>query len=128
MYSLACEIGVDSIVFSGLSFLKAEGQMTEAETVEMMALYERVLRSDHYERIAAITDLKQDLSPRVRAMNARLDAEAPRTAALHKIVRLLRRNDLGAREKVGLLWERLTAWRRTNAGEVFDERCLIGKT
>jgi len=121
MYALAREVGVDSVVFNGLAFLKPEELMTAAETAEMMALYEQVVRADGYETITAIGSFEQDLGPQVRAMNARVAASRPLAFRLRRAAHRLRREGLRP-ETIGRLARRALG----RPGAAFDERCLIG--
>ena len=119
MYRLAREIGTDVILFNGLSFLKPEQRMTAAETDEMMALYEEVVRIDGYRTIGAVNSFEQDLSARVAEMNRRIGSAL--TPA-----RLLRRDGFTLGETVDHLRERVRKKRAARAGRGLDRSCLIG--
>ena len=100
MYALARELGADTIIFNGLSFLKPEQKMSPEETAEMMRLYEGIVRLDEYRRIASIESYEQDITPMVGAMNARLDAERRARGSAARLARLITRRDLTWREKI----------------------------
>lgn len=126
MYRLAREIGADTILFNGLSFLKPEQRMTEAETDEMMALYEQVVRIDEYRTIGAVNSFEQDLSGRVAEMNRRIEAERSGFPLLRKAAWFLRRDGFTLAETIGHL--RTRAWRkRVFAGAArLESHCMIG--
>jgi MoaA/NifB/PqqE/SkfB family radical SAM enzyme len=124
MYRLAREIGADRILFNGLAFLSPEQKMTEAETDEMMALYEDLVRTDEYARIGAIHSFEQDLSGRVAEMQRR--STAGRGGAAGKAGRLLLRDDLTLPEKADALWSGLRSKMTARAGQGLESYCLIG--
>lgn len=126
MYALARELGVDTIFFNGLAFLRADQQMSEDETREMMRLYEDVVRVDEYRRIQIIESYEQDIRPLVGAMNARLDAERRARGPFARLARLALRGDLTWSEK--LAHRRKVAAAREIERETagLDEPCIIG--
>lgn len=124
MYRLAREIGADEILFNGLAFLAPEQKMTEAETDEMMGLYEDLVRSDEYLRIGGINSFEQDLSVRVAEMNRRLSSG--RGGALGKASRLLLRDDLTLPEKAESFRDGLRAKLAARARRGLESSCLIG--
>jgi MoaA/NifB/PqqE/SkfB family radical SAM enzyme len=126
MYRLAREIGADKILFNGLAFLTPEQKMTAAETDEMMALYEEVVRIDLYRTIGTINSFEQDLSGRVAAMNGRVRAERARIPLLRKAGHFLGRDDLTVAEKLDLLREKLRRRRTHAASRGLESYCLIG--
>jgi MoaA/NifB/PqqE/SkfB family radical SAM enzyme len=124
MYRLAREIGVDKILFNGLSFLKDDQKMTAAETDEMIELYEQVVRIDQYRTIGAIESFEQDLSGRVAEMGRRLAAERP--GIVRKTVGLLRPDGATLPETFGRLRERIRQGWAARAGRHLESYCLIG--
>jgi len=130
MYRLAREIGADRILFNGLAFLSPQQKMTEAETDEMMALYEEVVRADGYRTVGAVNSFEQDLTARVAAMNGRLAAERPRRSPLHRAsgeaVRLLLPDGFTLPERIGHLRDRARTRRGTLGAQGLDSYCLIG--
>jgi MoaA/NifB/PqqE/SkfB family radical SAM enzyme len=124
MYRLAREIGADQVLFNGLAFLPPEQRMTEAETDEMMGLYEDLVRTDEYRRIGAINSFEQDLSGRVAEMNRRVVAD--RGGLGRRASRFLRRDDLTVPEKVDSFWNGLRAKLATRASRGLESSCLIG--
>src|SRR5436305_6019012 len=101
MYRLACEAGVDAILFNGLASLPPEKWMTAAETEEMMALYEEVLRIDEYRRIEVINSFEQDISEQVTRIGARIGEERKALSTSRRLAKLLLREDFTLREKIG---------------------------
>ncbi|MEO6258997.1 MAG: radical SAM/SPASM domain-containing protein, partial [Thermoanaerobaculia bacterium] len=126
MYELARELDVDTILFNGLSFLKAEQKMTEAETAEMMVLYESVIRIDEFRRIASIESYEQDIQPMLGEISARLEGERRKRGAVRRLVHLATRRDLTLRQKLAHR-RRLAALRRQEAATSgMDDSCVIG--
>jgi MoaA/NifB/PqqE/SkfB family radical SAM enzyme len=125
MYRLAREMGADTILFNGLAFLKPEQEMTAAETDEMMALYEDLVRADEYRKIACINSFEQDLSTRVAAMNRKVGAERS-ASLLGRANRFFGRGDYSWPEKVShfLRVAKNKLAQKVNAG--LDDYCLIG--
>src|SRR5205085_955187 len=107
----------DQILFNGLAFLPPEKKMTEAETDEMMALYEEVVRIDEYRTIAAVNSFEQDLSGRVAEMSHRLGAERSGVSLPRKAARFLLRDGFTLPEKVGHFQERLRMRRSSRASQ-----------
>ncbi len=125
MYRLAREIGADTILFNGLSFLKPEQKMTEAETDEMMALYEEVVRIDQYRTVGTVNSFEQDLSSRVAEMNQRLQAEQGHPL-LRKASWLLRRDGFTLAETIGHLKEGFERKQARRWADGLESYCLIG--
>lgn len=125
MYRLAREIGADTVLFNGLSFLKPEQQMTEAETDEMMALYEEVVRIDQYRTIGAVNSFEQDLSARVAEMNRRIEA-GQGNPILRKASWLLRRDGFTLAETIGHFKEGIERKRARKWAAGLESYCLIG--
>jgi MoaA/NifB/PqqE/SkfB family radical SAM enzyme len=126
MYRLAREIGVDRILFNGLSSLRPEQRMTPAETDEMMALYTEVVARDGYRTIGAVNSFEQDLGPRVAAMNAGLAAGRSPLRSIREAARFLRGDGFTLPERLGHLGERLRLRRAARGGRGLDSYCLIG--
>jgi MoaA/NifB/PqqE/SkfB family radical SAM enzyme len=99
MYARAAELGVDRIIFSGLSFLQPDQRMTPEETAEMMDLYEEILREDEYRRIDTIFSMEQDLAPEVARVSARIGVERDRLPRWKRLTRLALRPDFTLRQK-----------------------------
>jgi len=125
MYRLAREIGVDTILFNGLSFLNPDQQMTPAETDEMMALYEGIVREDEYRKIACINSFEQDISGRVQEMNRRLGDERS-ASTVRRAARFLLRDDFTLPEKIEHFRKKAQAKRAMRANQGLDDFCLIG--
>ena len=126
MYALARELDADSIIFNGLSFLKPEQKMTEAEIAEMLRLYEDVVRIDEYRRITSIESFESDIRPMLAEMSARLDAERRAHHPLSRLVHLAARRDLTLREKLSHR-RRVAEMRRVDRETAgLDEPCIIG--
>jgi MoaA/NifB/PqqE/SkfB family radical SAM enzyme len=126
MYALATRLGVDTIQFNGLAYLKPEQQMTAEETDEMMKLYREIVAVDEYRRIAVINSFEQDLSARVTAMNQELAGIRQRIPRWRRLVALLKRTDFTLRQKVehSIRMRRTARTNRRNAS--VEDLCLIG--
>lgn len=126
MYALARELGVDTILFNGLSFLRDDQKMSAAETAEMMRLYEEVIRIDEYRRIASIESYEQDIRPALGEINARLDAERRKRSPLSRLAHLVARRDLTWREKLAHRRRIAELRRMERETKGLDEPCIIG--
>jgi MoaA/NifB/PqqE/SkfB family radical SAM enzyme len=100
MYRLGRELGVDTILFNGLAFLRPDQKMTPEETAAMMRLYEEIVRIDEYRTIGAINSYEQDLSAGVDAINGRVTAERLRRPRPLRMFDLLLRSDFTLRQKL----------------------------
>ena len=126
MYALARELGADTIIFNGLSFLKPDQKMSEAEIEEMLRLYEEVVRVDEYRRITSIESFESNIRPMLAEMNARLDAERRSHGTFARLLHLATRSDLTLREKLAHR-RRVAAMRRVDRQTAgLDESCIIG--
>jgi len=126
MYALARELGVDTILFNGLSFLRDDQKMSPEETAEMMRLYEEVIRIDEYRRIASIESYEQDIRPMLSEINARLDAERRARNPLRRLAHLVTRRDLTWREKMAHRRRVAELRRMERETKGLDEPCIIG--
>jgi len=126
MYELARELDVDSIVFNGLGFLRPDQMMSAEQTVEMMRLYEQVVRVDEYRRIAIIDSYEQDIRPQLAEMNARIMAERNARGTFGRLAHFVTRRDVPLAQKIQHHRKvaKLQKIDREIAG--LDEPCLIG--
>ena len=100
MYARARGLKADGIMFNGLAYLPAEQQMTREETVEMLALFEGVLREDGYRRILGVHSFEQDFAEGITAIERRMGDEHSAKGVLRRGVELLRRPGYSLREKL----------------------------
>ncbi len=126
MYSLARELGADTILFNGLSFLEDGQKMNADETAEMMRLYEEVIRADEYRTITSISSYEQDITPALAEITTRIHHERARTPRLRRYRDLLLRRDFSLRQKLAHR-ARMRQVERVNAAvEELSDECLIG--
>jgi MoaA/NifB/PqqE/SkfB family radical SAM enzyme len=126
MYALARELGADTVLFNGLSHLKAHQKMSTDETAEMMRLYEEVIRIDEYRTIMSISSYEQDISAALGEITARIHHERARESRLVRYRNLLARRDFTLRQKL-LHRTKMRRVRRVNAEvENLSEECVIG--
>ncbi|HSU80907.1 MAG TPA: radical SAM protein, partial [Thermoanaerobaculia bacterium] len=126
MYRLAREAGVDSILFNGLASLPPEKWMTAAETEEMMALYEEILRIDEYRKIDVINSFEQDISEQVTQIGARIGEERKALSTPRRLAQTLLRDDFTLREKIDHYRSRRRVQAIKAANEGLGTHCLIG--
>lgn len=125
MYELARELGADSIIFNGLSFLTADQKMNDAEIAEMLKLYEDLVRIDEFRHIRHISSYERDLTSEITSMMNRLSAERRKKPFLRKISTFLHREG-SLREKVAHHMRMRRNARADAAVAGFDEACVIG--
>jgi MoaA/NifB/PqqE/SkfB family radical SAM enzyme len=126
MYDLGASLGVDTILFNGLAFLRDDQKMTAEETGEMMSLYRAVVRNDEYRRIRVIENYEQDISALIEEMNADLARERASRGTLRRLMSLLARNDFTFAEKVRH-HRRMRQVREVSAAHrEMDDGCVIG--
>jgi MoaA/NifB/PqqE/SkfB family radical SAM enzyme len=122
MYALARDLGVDTILFSGLSFLPTEQHMNDDEIAAMLRLYEDVIRIDEFRHISNIGSFERDISSEIDEIIHRLSAERSRSGVVERGMRFLRRE--------GSLAEKIRHYRRMNetpnSVAKADEACMIG--
>lgn len=126
MYRLARDLGVDTILFNGLAFLREEQRMSEPERREMLALYEKIIEEDEYRTIETISSFEQSIDQEIDALSLRLANKRLGRSRLQRLAHLIGRNDFTLEEKVRhwlLMRERRRVTRLT-AGLVDD--CVIG--
>ena len=125
MYALARELDVDSILFSGLAFLKPEQEMNDVEVAEMMRLYEEVIREDEFRRITNIGSFERDIEGDLGAIIQRLDRERRSAGIVRRALNFATRGDSLAAKVRHHLRARRDA-RATQQTADFDEACVIG--
>jgi MoaA/NifB/PqqE/SkfB family radical SAM enzyme len=108
MYECARRLGVDGVIFNGLSFLPQEMRMSAAETERMAELLEEVMVADEMRRVLGIGSFEQDVSGMVTRIEARIGAERSRQGRVRQAVRTLVRTDFSMRQK----WEHHVKMRR----------------
>ncbi len=123
MYELARELDVDTILFSGLSFLPLEKQMNDDEIKAMLRLYEDVIRIDGLRRVATISAFERDIDGDVAEIVHRLSAERRKTGFIRRAINFLGRNDYSLAEKIR---HHLRINRKTPDLGKLDEACIIG--
>ena len=125
MYALARELGVDTILFNGLSWLRPDQEMTSDEIHEMLALYEQVVREDEFRYVRNIESYERDISGEVDAMIRRVAAERNGRPLVERAMRFLRREG-SLRTKFAHLTKMRRAVKADRDVEGFDESCVIG--
>jgi MoaA/NifB/PqqE/SkfB family radical SAM enzyme len=126
MYELARELGADTILFNGLSYLTPDRMMSEKQIGEMLALYEEVVRVDEFRVIRNISSFERDITPEITAMIERLAAERRSRGVLRKALNFVNRKDFTLAEKLRhrrRLHEDVTL---ANAAKQIDDACVIG--
>lgn len=126
MYELAREMGADTILFSGLAYLKPEEHMTAAETEEMFALYKELVRRDEYRTIQVIESYEQNISDRIVQINDELARERAATPRPVRLWRLLTRRDYTLRQKLAHRRKMRRAARLTAATAGLSKPCVMG--
>jgi MoaA/NifB/PqqE/SkfB family radical SAM enzyme len=126
MYALARELGADTILFNGLSFLEPNQKMSEQETAEMMKLYEEVIRVDEFRTITSISSYEQDISAELAAITTRIHQERAATPRFRRYRDLLRRPDFSLKEKIAHRAKMREVERVNEAVSSLSEECVIG--
>src|SRR5213075_2933328 len=126
MYELARELGADTILFNGLSYLTPEKMMSEEQIAEMLALYEEVVRVDEFRVIRNISSFERDITPEITAMIERLAAERRSRGFLRKAFDFARRSDFTLAEKLRHRKRLREDVRLSNAAKQIDDACVIG--
>jgi MoaA/NifB/PqqE/SkfB family radical SAM enzyme len=124
MYALGRELGVDDILFNGLSWLPADQQMTDEQRAEMMTLYEQVAREDEFRVIRTITSFEKNIAPEVEALVTRLAAERNSKSLLERARLFLERPEtLNQKVRHHLEVRRSERTRKRSAD--FVESCIM---
>jgi MoaA/NifB/PqqE/SkfB family radical SAM enzyme len=126
MYELSRELGVDTVIFNGLSYLKPDQLMSDAEVAEMMALYEAVVRRDEFRTIRNINTFERDISRQVREMIDRLHSERSAKGLLQRARVFLSRDDFTMREKLAHRMRIRREAKVSRRQSQFEESCVIG--
>ncbi len=126
MYELARELEVDAITFNGLSHLRPDQEMSDAEHAELLRLYESLIRRDEFRRIRSIASFERDIRGDMNDMIGRLSAERGQASLLMRMARFLRRNDYSLADKLA---HRRRVRQNTSADRAtasFNEACIMG--
>lgn len=125
MYALARELGVDTILFSGLAFLKPEQKMTDEEHAEMLRLYEDVIRIDEFRRITNIGSFERDITGDIAALTTRMSTERRGRGVVARARSFFSRDE-SLRDKVRHHLRMRRNVRADKATADFEEACVIG--
>jgi MoaA/NifB/PqqE/SkfB family radical SAM enzyme len=125
MYALARDLGVDTIIFNGLSWLRPDQEMTDDEVREMLSMYEDLVRKDEFRYIRNIESYERDISGEIDAMIRRVAAERNDVSLMRKAIRFLRREG-SLRSKISHMMKVRRDVRADRAVDGFDESCVIG--
>jgi MoaA/NifB/PqqE/SkfB family radical SAM enzyme len=126
MYALARELGADTILFNGLSYLPREKWMTDEETRAMLALYEEVARADEFRTIRNISSFERDISAEVEAMIHRLATERGQRGIVRRALDFVRRDDFTLAEKLRHRKRLHRDLALADAARGLDDACIIG--
>ncbi|HJW92300.1 MAG TPA: radical SAM protein [Thermoanaerobaculia bacterium] len=126
MYELARELGADTILFNGLSFLPREKNMSEEQIAEMLALYEEVVRVDEFRVIRNISSFERDITPEITAMIERLAAERRSRGFVRRAIDFVKRSDFTLAEKLRHRARLRENVKLANAAKQIDDACVIG--
>jgi len=127
MYALARELGADTILFNGLSFLPPEKLMSDEQVREMLALYEEVVRVDEFRVIRNISSFERDITPEITAMIERLAAERRSRGFVRRAFDFVKRRDFTLAEKLRHRARLREDVRLANsAKQLVDDACVIG--
>lgn len=125
MYRLSRDLRCDSVFFNGLAFLAESDRMTDAETAEMMALYEEVLRIDGFRTISTIESYEQPITGRIRALAEKLDHERRSLSFFHRAYDFIRPGEFSLGEKIRHR-RKLKKNRESTSTQELDASCIIG--
>jgi MoaA/NifB/PqqE/SkfB family radical SAM enzyme len=123
MYELACALDVDTILFSGMSYLPLEQQMNDDEFAAMLRLYEDVIRIDEFRRVGMISGFERNIDGDIAEIVHRLSAERGRTGILRRGLNFIRRRDYSLVDKIR---HHVRINKKTYSIDKLDEACMIG--
>lgn len=125
MLELARSLGVDGVLFNGLSFLPPELRMSPEETGAMMDLFEEVLREDEYRKVLSIHSFEQDLSGALGRIEGRLGERRGARSPLRRLGELAARRDATWAEKWRHHWRMKRRLRVLEDLGQRDDHCLM---
>lgn len=125
MYRLSRDLRCDTVFFNGLSFLTPADKMNAAETSEMLALYEDVLRIDAHRTITSIESYEQPITEEIRAIVEKLSRERGDVSAFLRVYNFFRRGEFSIGEKLAHR-KRLRARAAAIRVQELSSSCLIG--
>jgi MoaA/NifB/PqqE/SkfB family radical SAM enzyme len=126
MYALARELGADTILFNGLSYLPPEKLMSDEQTAEMLALYEEVVRADEFRVIRNISSFERDISPEITAMIERLSAQRRTRGVVRRAFDFVTRSDFTLAEKLRHRGRLKADVKLAEEARKIDDACVIG--
>jgi MoaA/NifB/PqqE/SkfB family radical SAM enzyme len=126
MYALAREIGADTILFNGLSYLPPVKQMSEEQIAEMLALYEEVVRVDEFRVIRNISSFERDITPEITAMIERLSSQRRARGTIRRALDFVRRSDFTLAEKLRHRKRLREDVHLADEARKIDDACVIG--
>jgi len=126
MYALARELGADTILFNGLSYLPPEKLMSDEQTAEMLALYEEVVRADEFRVIRNISSFERDISPEITAMIERLSVQRRARGVVRRALDFVTRSDFTLAEKLRHRTRLKADVKLAEEARKIDDACVIG--
>jgi MoaA/NifB/PqqE/SkfB family radical SAM enzyme len=126
MYALAREIGADTILFNGLSYLPPDKLMSDDQIAEMLALYEDLVRVDEFRVIRNISSFERDITPEITAMIERLSAERRTRGTIRRAFDFVRRSDFTLAEKLRHRARLRQDVHLADEARKIDDECVIG--
>ena len=91
MYRLGRSLGVDKMLFNGLSYVEAADRMDESEVSALIGLYGRILEEDEYRFIIGIHSYEHDLADQLHTIEARIGARRNNRSQLRRLTDFIAR-------------------------------------
>lgn len=124
MYRLGRSMGVDKMLFNGLSYVEAADRMDEAEFSTLIELYSRILKDDEYRFIIGIHSYERDLSSELHAIEARIGARRNSRSQLKRLTDFIARGQSPRKTLQHRRWMKARSGSRTMAA-LHGEPCLL---
>jgi len=124
MYRFGRSLGVDKMLFNGLSYVEPPDRMRETEVSELVEFYRRILEEDEYRFIIGIHSYELDLADQLHTIEARIGARRNSRSQLRRLTDYLARREAPRRTLDHRRWMKARSGSRTMAA-LHGEPCLM---
>lgn len=125
MYALARDLGVDEILFNGLSGLTPEQMLTMEQRAELLTLYKNVLAEDEFRYVRNISSYEYDISADVHRIVTELATARRAQSMTTRAIRFFRRPGRFAEKAAHFVRMQMRIRRERHVND-YDDACIIG--
>lgn len=124
IYRFGRSLGVDRMLFNGLSYVEPADRMTPSEISELVDLYRQVLEDDEYRFIIGIHNYEHDLSDQLHAVEAGIGVRRGSRSRIRRLTDFIGRRETPRKTIEHRRWMKARSGSRAMAA-LHGEPCLL---